>query len=207
MRRRRLWNWWGLRSSPDVVLRVVADARDADDCVGRGSGAGAEGNGTMALRALARALVKYQDRDGLWHEVVTAPASYAEFSATAMIGRSFLLGIRNGWLDDKEFRASVNVAWKAVNARRHGFPVRPGHEPLLVPRSDRIGNRRRREPRPILLTFLHIWHHFWPMHPQSRHNGDGRHLATAGNFLGLVASGALFNLERFHFFRSCRGGS
>jgi len=70
-----------------------------------------------AYRALARALLKYQDRSGLWHEVITVSASYAEFSATAMIGRSLLIGIGNRWLDDKVFRPSVNVAWKATNAR------------------------------------------------------------------------------------------
>jgi rhamnogalacturonyl hydrolase YesR len=63
------------------------------------------------------ALGRFQDSDGLWHEVVDHPGSYAEFSSTAMIGTSMLIGIRQGWLEAKTYQPRVDAAWRAVNAR------------------------------------------------------------------------------------------
>jgi rhamnogalacturonyl hydrolase YesR len=64
-----------------------------------------------------QALSRRQDRDGLWHEVIDEPGSWAEFTATAMIGYSMMRGIRNGWLDRAEFQPLVDKAWAAINAR------------------------------------------------------------------------------------------
>jgi unsaturated rhamnogalacturonyl hydrolase len=44
-------------------------------------------------------LAKFQDEDGMWHEVIDVPGSYAETSATAMIAIAMERGIRKGWLD------------------------------------------------------------------------------------------------------------
>ncbi|HET9192172.1 MAG TPA: glycoside hydrolase family 88 protein [Vicinamibacterales bacterium] len=63
------------------------------------------------------ALARFQDSDGLWHQVIDHPGSYAEFSATAMIGTSMLIGIRHGWLDAKTYQPLVDGAWRAVNTR------------------------------------------------------------------------------------------
>ena len=63
------------------------------------------------------ALARHQDRDGLWHEVIDEPGSYAEFTATAMIGFSMLHGIRNGWLPRAEYQPLVDKAWTAINGR------------------------------------------------------------------------------------------
>jgi rhamnogalacturonyl hydrolase YesR len=62
-------------------------------------------------------LARFQDADGLWHEVIDQPAAYAEFSATAMIGTSMSMAIRQGWLDAKTYQPRVDAAWRAVNAR------------------------------------------------------------------------------------------
>jgi rhamnogalacturonyl hydrolase YesR len=63
------------------------------------------------------ALSTYQDADGMWHEVIDYPGSYAEYSSTAMIGTAMLRGIRNGWLDATEYQPRVDAAWQAVLAR------------------------------------------------------------------------------------------
>ena len=63
------------------------------------------------------ALARRQDSDGLWHEVIDEPGSYAEFTATAMIGYSMLQGIRHGWLPRAEYQPLVDKAWRAINAR------------------------------------------------------------------------------------------
>ncbi len=63
------------------------------------------------------ALAPLQDQAGLWHEVIDEPASYGEFTATAMIGLAVLRGVRNGWLDSGTYQARIDLAWKAVAAR------------------------------------------------------------------------------------------
>jgi unsaturated rhamnogalacturonyl hydrolase len=49
--------------------------------------------------------------------VIDQPGSYAETSATAMIGMAMERGIRNGWLDPGAYQSRVNRAWAAVQAR------------------------------------------------------------------------------------------
>jgi unsaturated rhamnogalacturonyl hydrolase len=63
-----------------------------------------------------RALEKFQDRDGMWHEVIDEPGSYAEFSATAMIATAMLRGLRRGWLD-ASYNTRIQAAWRAILAR------------------------------------------------------------------------------------------
>jgi len=62
-------------------------------------------------------LAKFQDEDGMWHEVIDQPGSYAETSATAMIGIAMDRGIRRGWLDPTTYQPRVNRAFSAVSAR------------------------------------------------------------------------------------------
>ena len=50
-----------------------------------------------AYRQLAQKLATFQDQgSGMWRQVIDYRGSYPEFSATAMIGRAILLGIRAG---------------------------------------------------------------------------------------------------------------
>jgi rhamnogalacturonyl hydrolase YesR len=53
----------------------------------------------------------------MWREVVDEPASYPEFSATAMIATAMLIGIRHGWLDSRSYQPRVDKAWEAVVRR------------------------------------------------------------------------------------------
>ena len=62
-------------------------------------------------------LAKFQDEDGMWHEVIDVPGSYAETSATAMIGFAMERGIRKGWLDPAAYQPRVDRAFSAVLAR------------------------------------------------------------------------------------------
>jgi rhamnogalacturonyl hydrolase YesR len=62
-------------------------------------------------------LARFQDKSGLWRQVIDYPDSYLEFSATAMIGTAMARGIRNGWLDAKTYQPMVDKAWAAVEAR------------------------------------------------------------------------------------------
>lgn len=72
------------------------------------------------LRALAlshaKALVKVQDKEGLWHTVMDDPQSYPECSATTMIAYGLLKMTRLGVLPEN-FRAPAKKAWVEVNKR------------------------------------------------------------------------------------------
>ncbi len=68
----------------------------------------------QSFQAHMKTLAGYQDRDGLWRNVVDYPGAFAEVSATAMIGFSMLQGVRHGWLPAAEYQPIVDKAWLAV---------------------------------------------------------------------------------------------
>jgi rhamnogalacturonyl hydrolase YesR len=70
-----------------------------------------------SFRRHMAALLPFQDADGMWHVVVDHPGSYAELSATAMIGTAMLRGVRRGWLDADTYQPRVDAAWRGVLAR------------------------------------------------------------------------------------------
>jgi rhamnogalacturonyl hydrolase YesR len=70
-----------------------------------------------SYRRLMTALARYQDPDGMWHQIVDQPGSYQEFSATAMIATAMLRGIRKGWIDAAAYQPRVDRAWLAIAAR------------------------------------------------------------------------------------------
>jgi rhamnogalacturonyl hydrolase YesR len=71
----------------------------------------------LAYQRHLAALSRFQGPDGLWREVVDEPASYPEFSATAMIGAAMMIGIRHGWLDSHAYQPRVDKAWEAILRR------------------------------------------------------------------------------------------
>jgi len=71
----------------------------------------------QAFQQHMAALAHFQDEDGMWHEVIDEPGSYAETSATSMITFSIVRGIRRGWLDAATYQPRVDRAWQAVLAR------------------------------------------------------------------------------------------
>ena len=71
----------------------------------------------MEFQHHMEALARNQDADGMWHEVIDEPGSYAEYTATAMIGCAMLRGIRGGFLPRDQFQSAVDRAWAAVKAR------------------------------------------------------------------------------------------
>jgi rhamnogalacturonyl hydrolase YesR len=70
-----------------------------------------------SYRSLMAALLPYQNRDGLWRNVIDYPGAYAELSGTAMIGYSLARGLHQGWISGREYERAIAHAWSAVNAR------------------------------------------------------------------------------------------
>jgi unsaturated rhamnogalacturonyl hydrolase len=72
---------------------------------------------SRALRDHAAALSRFQDENGMWRQVIDQPGSYAEFSATAMIGTALARAVRRGWLDGGVYQSRLDAAWRGVLAR------------------------------------------------------------------------------------------
>jgi len=71
----------------------------------------------QSYRSHMAALLPYQNRDGLWRNVIDHPGAYAELSATAMIGWAMARGLAGGWLDGRDYESAVDRAWVAVSSR------------------------------------------------------------------------------------------
>ncbi len=64
-------------------------------------------------------LIKVQDKDGMWHQVLNDPSSYEETSCTAMFTIALSRAIQHGWLN-KKYSANVQKAWAALTKRISG---------------------------------------------------------------------------------------
>ena len=75
-----------------------------------------EGHGEMreALVAHLEALAAHQDRDGMWHQIIDHPDSYAELTSTAMIAYAAASALERGWLDEAAWRPRLEAAWASV---------------------------------------------------------------------------------------------
>lgn len=67
-------------------------------------------------RELATTLLRYFDADGMWHNVINVPGSWAETSATAMLATALQRGVSRNWLPGF-YQGVVDAAWLGVLAR------------------------------------------------------------------------------------------
>ncbi len=65
---------------------------------------------------LAATLLVYQDTDGMWHNLIDHPGSWAEFSSTAMIGYALQIGAREQWLEPF-YQGVADRAWEGLLTR------------------------------------------------------------------------------------------
>ncbi len=70
-----------------------------------------------SLSGHLRALKPFQDKDGMWHQVIDHPESYPEFTCTCMISYATLVAIRLGHLEKSEWKDALLLSWKAINQR------------------------------------------------------------------------------------------
>ena len=62
-------------------------------------------------RKMMAALLAHQDPDGMWHQLIDHPESYEETSCTAMFTYAFILGVKNGWLDQEAYGPAARKGW------------------------------------------------------------------------------------------------
>jgi unsaturated rhamnogalacturonyl hydrolase len=60
---------------------------------------------------MMKALLKYQDKDGMWHQLIDQPDAWPETSSTAMFTFAMITGVKNGWLDAKIYATAARKGW------------------------------------------------------------------------------------------------
>jgi rhamnogalacturonyl hydrolase YesR len=62
-------------------------------------------------RTMMASLLKYQNADGLWRQLVDHPDVWAETSSTGMFTFAMVTGVKNGWLPAKTYGPAARNAW------------------------------------------------------------------------------------------------
>lgn len=62
-------------------------------------------------KKMMASLLKYQNQDGLWRQLVDHPEVWAETSSTGMFTFAMVTGVKNGWLPAKTYGPAARKAW------------------------------------------------------------------------------------------------
>lgn len=62
-------------------------------------------------RKMMAALLKYQDADGTWHQLIDHPEAWTETSCSGMFTFAFITGVKQGWLDEKTYGPAARKGW------------------------------------------------------------------------------------------------
>jgi len=68
-----------------------------------------------SYHTMMAALLKYQDADGAWHQLIDHPESYQESSSTAMFTFAMITGVKQGWLKDEAYAQAARKGWIGLN--------------------------------------------------------------------------------------------
>jgi len=62
-------------------------------------------------KKMMAALLKYQGSDGMWRQLIDHPEAWPETSSTGMFTFAMITGVKNGWLDKKNYAAAARKGW------------------------------------------------------------------------------------------------
>jgi rhamnogalacturonyl hydrolase YesR len=65
-------------------------------------------------KKMMAALLKYQDANGMWHQLIDNPNAWPETSSTGMFAFAFITGVKEGWLDADTYGPAARKAWLAL---------------------------------------------------------------------------------------------
>ena len=65
-------------------------------------------------KKMMESLLKYQDSEGMWHQIIDDTKAWKETSCTGMFTFAFITGVKNGWLDAKTYAPAARKAWIAL---------------------------------------------------------------------------------------------
>ena len=67
-----------------------------------------------AYRKMMGTLLEYQAADGMWRQLLDDPAAWPESSCTGMFTYAMIVGVREGWLDEKVYGPAARKGWLAL---------------------------------------------------------------------------------------------
>ena len=62
-------------------------------------------------KTMMASLLKYQDKDGMWKQLIDKPESFTETSGTGMFAFAMVTGVKKGWLNENIYGAAARKAW------------------------------------------------------------------------------------------------
>ena len=65
-------------------------------------------------RKMMASLLKYQDKNGMWHQLIDRPEAWPESSSSAMFTFAMITGVKNGWLEKKMYGRAARKGWLGV---------------------------------------------------------------------------------------------
>jgi rhamnogalacturonyl hydrolase YesR len=65
-------------------------------------------------RAMMAALLQYQEKDGMWRQLIDQEEAWPESSSSAMFSFAMIAGVKNGWLDADTYGPAARRSWIAV---------------------------------------------------------------------------------------------
>ena len=65
----------------------------------------------QAYRKMMASLLRYQDGNGMWHQLIDHPEAWPETSSTGMFTFAMITGMKSGWLDKKTYAAAARKGW------------------------------------------------------------------------------------------------
>lgn len=67
-----------------------------------------------AFQKMMSTVASYQGKDGMWHQLIDDPSSFAESSCTGMFLYALASAINNEWLPFDEYKETVIIGWNAL---------------------------------------------------------------------------------------------
>ena len=63
---------------------------------------------------MMESLLKYQNEEGLWNQLIDQPDCWTESSGSAMFTYAFIQGVKHGWLDAATYAPAARKAWLSL---------------------------------------------------------------------------------------------
>lgn len=65
-------------------------------------------------KKMMSALLEYQGKDGMWHQLIDHPEAWPETSSTGMFTFAMITGVKKGWLEEATYAPAARKAWIAL---------------------------------------------------------------------------------------------
>lgn len=64
--------------------------------------------------SMMESLLRYQDGNGMWHQLIDQSDCWPETSGSAMFAYAFITGVKEGWLDVAKYAPAARKAWMSM---------------------------------------------------------------------------------------------